>query len=41
MTRDEKLNSRIKKMCWGLNKQYVDPVHITRKVLQGTLQALR
>ena len=31
----DKITSRIEKMCYGLNKDYVDPVAVAQKVVQG------
>ncbi|KAL1509157.1 hypothetical protein ABEB36_003939 [Hypothenemus hampei] len=31
----DKITSRIQKLCYGLNKDFVDPVSITLKVIQG------
>ena len=31
----DKITSRIEKMCYGLNQDYVDPVAVAQKVVQG------
>jgi len=31
----DKITARIKKLCYGLNQKYVDPIEISRKVIQG------
>ncbi len=31
----DKITARVKKLCYGLNQQYVDPIEISRKVIQG------
>uniref|UniRef100_A0AAY4CS44 Ribonucleoside-diphosphate reductase n=1 Tax=Denticeps clupeoides TaxID=299321 RepID=A0AAY4CS44_9TELE len=31
----DKITSRIQKLCYGLNSDFVDPTHITMKVIQG------
>jgi ribonucleoside-diphosphate reductase alpha chain len=31
----DKITARIKKLCYGLNPSYVDPIEISRKVIQG------
>lgn len=31
----DKITSRIQKLCYGLNTDYVDPVSITRQVING------
>ena len=31
----DKITSRIQKLCYGLNDQFVDPIVITQKVIQG------
>ena len=31
----DKITSRIQKLCYGLNEEFVDPVIITQKVIQG------
>jgi len=33
--RFDKITARIKKLCWGLDPKYVDPVRISQKVVQG------
>ncbi|EDM18189.1 ribonucleotide reductase M1 (mapped), isoform CRA_a [Rattus norvegicus] len=31
----DKITSRIQKLCYGLNMDFVDPAQITMKVIQG------
>lgn len=31
----DKITARVKKMCYGLNQKYVDPIEIAKKVIQG------
>ncbi len=31
----DKITARVKKLCYGLNQQYVDPIEIAKKVIQG------
>jgi ribonucleoside-diphosphate reductase alpha subunit len=31
----DKITARIKKLCYGLNQDYVDPIEIAKKVIQG------
>jgi ribonucleoside-diphosphate reductase alpha subunit len=31
----DKITARVKKLCYGLNQQYVDPIEISRMVIQG------
>ena len=31
----DKITARVKKLCYGLNQQYVDPIEISKKVIQG------
>ena len=31
----DKITSRIEKLCWGLNRDYVDPVAVAQKVISG------
>ena len=31
----DKITARIKKLCYGLNQRYVDPIEIAKKVIQG------
>ncbi len=31
----DKITARIKKLCYGLDRQYVDPIEIAKKVIQG------
>jgi len=31
----DKITARVKKLCYGLNEQYVDHIEISRKVIQG------
>ncbi len=31
----DKITARVKKLCYGLNQQYVDPIEISRRVIQG------
>ncbi|KAH1019928.1 hypothetical protein HUJ04_009672 [Dendroctonus ponderosae] len=31
----DKITSRIQKLCYGLNKDFVDPISITLKVING------
>ncbi len=31
----DKITARIKKLCYGLNRTYVDPIEISKKVVQG------
>lgn len=31
----DKITARIKKLCYGLNQKYVDPIEISKKVIQG------
>ncbi|KAJ3575356.1 hypothetical protein NP233_g1163 [Leucocoprinus birnbaumii] len=36
----DKITSRIEKLCYGLDTNYVDPVEITQKVVQGVYQGV-
>jgi len=31
----DKITARVKKLCYGLNQKYVDPIEISRRVIQG------
>jgi ribonucleoside-diphosphate reductase alpha chain len=31
----DKITARVKKLCYGLNQDYVDPIEIAKKVIQG------
>lgn len=31
----DKITARVKKLCYGLNQDYVDPIEISKKVIQG------
>ncbi|MFN8332410.1 MAG: ATP cone domain-containing protein [Saprospiraceae bacterium] len=31
----DKITARIKKLCYGLEPTFVDPIHISQKVIQG------
>ena len=31
----DKITARIKKLCYGLNQQFIDPIEIAKKVIQG------
>ena len=31
----DKITARVKKLCYGLSQQYVDPIEIAKKVIQG------
>lgn len=31
----DKITARVKKMCFGINQKYVDPIEIAKKVIQG------
>ncbi len=31
----DKITARVKKLCYGLNQEYVDPIEIAKKVIQG------
>jgi len=31
----DKITARVKKLCYGLNQKYVDPIEISKKVIQG------
>jgi len=31
----DKITARVKKLCYGLNEQYVDHIEIAKKVIQG------
>ena len=31
----DKITARVKKLCYGLNQQYVDPIEISKRVIQG------
>lgn len=31
----DKITARVKKLCYGLNQEYVDPIQIAKKVVQG------
>jgi len=31
----DKITARVKKLCYGLNQRYVDPIEISRRVIQG------
>eukprot|EP00121_Abeoforma_whisleri_P001354 Awhi_evm1s1202 len=31
----DKITSRVERLCYGLNADYVDPVEITQKVISG------
>ena len=31
----DKITARVKKLCYGLNQHYVDPIEIAKKVIQG------
>jgi ribonucleoside-diphosphate reductase alpha subunit len=36
----DKITARIKKLCYGLNEQFVDPVTVTQKVCQGVYKGV-
>ncbi|XP_006462492.1 hypothetical protein AGABI2DRAFT_223838 [Agaricus bisporus var. bisporus H97] len=36
----DKITSRIEKLCYGLDTNYVDPVEVTQKVVQGVYQGV-
>ncbi len=36
----DKITARIKKLCWGLNSQFVEPVTISQKVVQGVYKGV-
>jgi ribonucleoside-diphosphate reductase alpha subunit len=31
----DKITARVKKLCYGLNQEYIDPIEIAKKVVQG------
>ena len=31
----DKITARVKKLCYGLNQEYVDPIEISKRVIQG------
>ena len=33
----DKITARIKKLCYGLDAAYVDPITLSQKVIQGKL----
>ncbi|KAF9445388.1 ribonucleotide reductase alpha subunit [Macrolepiota fuliginosa MF-IS2] len=36
----DKITSRIEKLCYGLDTNYVDPIEVTQKVVQGVYQGV-
>ncbi|KAE8214715.1 hypothetical protein CF319_g3206 [Tilletia indica] len=36
----DKVTARIRKLCYGLDKDYVDPIEITRKVIDGIYEGV-
>ena len=31
----DKITARVKKLCYGLNSTYIEPIDIAKKVIQG------
>ena len=31
----DKITARVKKLCYGLNMDYIEPIEIAKKVIQG------
>ena len=31
----DKITARVKKLCYGLNSDFIDPIEIAKKVIQG------
>ena len=37
----DKITARISKLCYGLNMEFVDPIEISKKVIQGLYNGVR
>ena len=37
----DKVTARINKLCYGLNSKFIDPIEISKKVIQGLFDGVR